>query len=143
MKLKTQLETFGFSKIGYIIYNKSKNSFEIKIANEKGNKEGWIYLWVEEKNDEPLSIRYIGLAGTQILKRMNEQIKGLNGGSDRGKINATKLKKIIEKDRKISIYTRYSDKIELFGKTVSLCHTEEKALILYFKETKQPIFNKL
>jgi hypothetical protein len=138
MSLQEDLESFGFTRRGTITIGQDKNEPYFSWSDQTASKtlKGNVYLWVVEEDELPKEVLYIGKTGKTISGRGSDHLSGFRNGN-RGRKISDLLKEVLIKDKVIGIYGRHSDRIIMFGQEVSLCETEEKALINRYKKKIQ------
>jgi hypothetical protein len=143
MNIQKDIDDFSFTKKGDITITGELKRPVFNIYNPSEKLEGIVYMWVEEIDDTPTRILYIGKAGKTLFKRCGEHLGGFKGGSKTGIRNATELLKILSAGTKVGIYSRHSETKTILGQeNISLCSAEEKALINRYKGIFQ-LFNKI
>ena len=136
MEILEQLRICGFTEAGRIAM---AGDYPAPTIDKACCWNGGVYAWVAHR-EEGAEILYVGKAGRTLRQRCREHQAGFNGtaGSRAGLRNGAYLAEALRTGARISIWGRASAHIELFGQTVSLCSTEEEALIARFN----PVLNR-
>jgi hypothetical protein len=126
-----ELKGCGFTRVGEM---KLCGDFPVPRLNAPCEWSGGVYAWVAEGSPSE-EILYIGKAGSTLARRCSQHRNGFNGKSrsKAGLRNGAKIKGVLEEGGTVGIWARQSDRIELFGQSVSMCSIEEEALIAKFR----------
>lgn len=129
--VSSDLEACGFARVGVITLN---DGFPVPTIHAPCNWSGGAYAWVAEGSTSE-EILYIGKAGSTLSRRCSQHRNGFNGKSKSkaGLRNGERIKALLLDGQRVGIWARESDRVELFGQPVSLCSTEEEALIAKFR----------
>lgn len=92
-----------------------------------------VYLWVAHKReDDTGEVLYVGKAGKGVERRVGQHQNGFTN-SGTGRKNAAALCEVIKDEGlSVTVMSRTSETVTLFGKTVSMYSTEENALCELF-----------
>ncbi|GEM_PF-3329045 len=125
-----QLKACGFSEVGRI---EMTGGYPVPSSDEACRWIGGVYAWVAHR-EQIAEILYIGKAGATLRQRCRQHQSGFKGASRSlaGLRNGAYLAAALQAGDRISIWGRESGIIQLFGQSVSLCSTEEEALIARF-----------
>lgn len=135
--IKAELESLQFSPWAKIQLKNDRLRFEYK-ARPADRREGFVYAWVWTTLDgQAKQICYVGKAGGTLAARAGQHRGGF-AGNGRGGVLAELIRPCLV-DGEMWVWARHSAEQDLFGQRVSMCATEELALIGRLK----PSWNKL
>lgn len=121
----------NFAEVGHFAMRGDRLVFE--RSGLPFDKCKLVYVWVATGNGHA-EVLYAGKAGGDIYKRMREHGNGfLSQGA--GEKNRDAVRGALACGQCVLVLARCSEEIECFGHRVSLCATEEKALIEMLKPT--------
>ena len=132
----THLHSLGFSASHKITLDADGEPRFVALEGGSGSESPAVYVWVAHKpGDDAGAVLYVGKAGKGVKRRLDQHQNGfINSGT--GRKNAAALRGIIgDQDLSVTVMARVSERVTLFGKTVSMYATEENALCELFSPT--------
>jgi hypothetical protein len=119
-KLESKIKDKKFVKYGEFQYDENSRRKYHKIVfkpckEEKEQLGNRIYLWIliENKDEDESYIIYVGKASKTIKERMDQHRNGFNGKENGGSLSGGKKRKflekklLIEKSNRVEIWARY------------------------------------
>lgn len=102
---------------------------------------GQVYAFVLHRSDGDREIVYLGKAGKGIASRLRQHLGGMKGGSKGGVEAASLFRGWLAAGYSLTIWSRVSQSIDVFGKRVTLEDAEETSLLAQIEPC--PVRNKL
>jgi len=131
------LDEFGFKRVGEFTLTVDF----LKYSCDDSYSGGQVYAFVFHRADGERDIVYLGKAGKGVATRLAQHMAGMKGGSKGGHEAASLFREWLASGRAISIWSRVSQAIDVFGIRVTLEDAEETSFLAQI--TPPPLRNRL
>jgi len=136
----SQLTSLGFDLTHEIVVSGGASSLPEfrEVATHPSLKKSSVYLWLSPlpSNNNDYEVLYVGKAGYGTTRRFSQHRGGFRKTSPGS--NYALIREKFEAKRKILVFGKVADEIDLFGVTVSRYSTEEEALCKHLS----PLWNR-
>ncbi|TRZ65946.1 MAG: hypothetical protein D4R98_07045 [Comamonadaceae bacterium] len=136
----SQLKSLGFKLTHEIVESRTASSLPEfqEVAAHPSLKKSSVYLWLSPlpSSSNYYEVLYVGKAGYGTTRRFSQHKGGFRKTSPGS--NHALIREKFEAKRKILVFGKVADEIDLFGVTVSRYSTEEEALCKHLS----PLWNR-
>src|SRR5579863_9900833 len=142
-KLSHELKEHGFSRKARIALNPTTKvpMFAFLPSSYNDDCRGIVYLWIAEEKGKPKEIWYIGSTEETLRTRCKKHENAFQK-KGAGKNLAEQLSTLLKSGKKLSLYSRESDKVMTFIGICGPIHKLEEDSLIKFYSGSHPLLNK-